>query len=150
MSLYPVVKLLHVLFAIIAVGFNLSYVVWLVKGKIQDQHLLFALNGVKLMDDKIANPSYVLSFLSGLLLAYLGGFNVLTVSWLLIALILFAVMGIVGFGLYSPTLKKQIEVLQEKGSASEEYKVIDRKQTTLGVTLFILALTIVALMVLKP
>jgi uncharacterized membrane protein len=147
---YPLVKLLHVLSAIIAVGFNLSYVVWLVKGKMEKDNLLFALKGIKLMDDKIANPCYIFSLLTGLLLAWMGGYNILTTGWIFYPLVLFSIMGFVGFGLYSPTLAKQIALLKEQGSNSPAYAAIDRKQTILGVILFSLALAIVVIMVLKP
>jgi hypothetical protein len=150
MDLYAIVKLVHVLVAIIAVGFNLSYVIWLVKGKMETSHLLFSLKGIKLMDDKIANPCYILALLSGLTLTYIAHYNILATPWIFYSLILFAFMGIVGFGFYSPTLSKQIKILQALGSDSAEYKAIDKKQTMLGIVLFTLALLIVAIMVIKP
>ena len=45
MSLYQILKFIHVFAAIIAVGFNFSYIVWLVKGKMEKEHLLFSLKG---------------------------------------------------------------------------------------------------------
>jgi len=56
-------------------------------------------------------------------------------------------MGIVGFGLYSPTLSRQIRILKEQGSGSAAYKAIDRRQTILGILLFTLALVILFIMV---
>ena len=69
-ALYPYVKTLHILFAIIAVGFNASYAVWLVRGQRDPAHLAFAVKGVKFMDDYIANPCYLLLLLSGLAMAF--------------------------------------------------------------------------------
>ena len=150
MSFYQIVKFVHVFSAIIAVGFNFSYIVWLVKGKMQKEHLLFALNGIKLMDDKVANPCYALSLITGFAMTYYAGYNILEVSWILYPIILFSIMGILAFLVYSPTLKKQIAVLEKLGSDSPEYKAIEKRQLLVGVILFALAISIVAIMVIKP
>ena len=150
MSLYQVIKFVHVFSVIIAVGFNFSYIVWLVKGKIQKDHLLFALKGIKLMDDKVANPCYGLAVTTGFAMTYYGGYNILAVSWILYPIILFSIMGILAFGFYSPMLKKQIAVVEKLGSDSPEYKAIEKKQMVLGTILFVLAISIVAIMVIKP
>ena len=150
MSLYQVIKFVHVFSVIIAVGFNFSYIVWLVKGKIQKDHLLFALKGIKLMDDKVANPCYGLAVTTGFAMTYYAGYNILAVSWILYPIILFSLMGILAFGFYSPMLKKQIAVVEKLGSDSPEYKAIEKKQMVLGTILFVLAISIVAIMVIKP
>jgi|SRR5688572_1101049 len=150
MSLYQIIKFIHVFSVIIAVGFNFSYIVWLVKGKIQKDHLLFALKGIKLMDDKVANPCYGLALITGFAMTYYGGYDILAVSWIFYPIILFSIMGILAFVFYSPALKKQIAILEKLGSESPEYKAIERKQTILGVILFTLAISIVAMMVMKP
>jgi len=150
MAWYPIVKFLHVLSAIIAVGFNLSYIVWFAKGKMEHAHLLFALKGIQLMDNYIANPCYILGLLTGGLLAWLGGYNILATGWIFYPLIIFAVMGVVAFGFYSPTLSRQIAILKEQGHESPAYEAIDKRQTLLGILLFFLALLIVVIMVVKP
>ncbi|MCU0450809.1 MAG: DUF2269 domain-containing protein [Bernardetiaceae bacterium] len=148
--MYLTLKLIHIVAAIVAVGFNLSYIVWLVKGKAQPEHQLFALRGIKLMDDWLANPSYLLSLITGLLMAYVGNFNVLEIKWLLVSLSLFGLMGVVAFGFYTPALARQIRVWQQNGPQSAEYRRADQRQTVVGLLLFALALAIVAIMVLKP
>jgi uncharacterized membrane protein len=148
--MYLTLKLIHILAAIVAVGFNLSYLVWLVKGKAQPDNLLFALRGIKFMDDWLANPSYLLSLATGLFMAYLGNFNLLEIKWLLVSLILFGFMGVVAYGFYTPALARQIRVLQASGPQSAEYRRAEQRQTWVGLLLFTLALALVALMVLKP
>ena len=59
-------------------------------------------------------------------------------------------MGILAFLVYSPTLKKQIAVLEKLGSDSPEYKAIEKRQLLVGIILFALAISIVAIMVIKP
>lgn len=149
---YLWLKLVHILAAIVAVGFNLSYVTWLVRsGLSQDPRQLgFALRGIKFLDDYLANPSYIVALLTGLAMAWVGGYDLPSTSWMLVALLLFGVMAVVAFGFYTPTLSRQIRVLETEGHESAAYKQLDRRQTVLGVVLFAFALTIVGLMVLKP
>jgi hypothetical protein len=150
MTLYQIVKFIHVFSAIIAVGFNFSYIIWMVKGKMEKDHLLFALRGIKFMDGKVANPCYGLVLISGFTMAYVAEYNILAVTWIRYPLILFAMMGLLAFAVYSPTLKKQI-VLVEKGEMdTPEYKAIEKKQMILGAVLFFLAVAIIAIMVIKP
>ena len=99
MQLYQILKFIHVFAAIIAVGFNFSYIVWLVRGKMQKEHLLYSLRGIKLMDDRVANPCYGLALISGFAMTYVGEYNILAVSWILYPLILFGIMGLLA--LYS-------------------------------------------------
>lgn len=149
-TLYSVIKTIHILTAIVALGFNLSYPLWFFKGKKEDTHLLFALKGIKMLDDRFANPGYILSLITGLLLCYIGHLDILHTFWLLGALILFAFAAGAGILLYSPVLNKQIKVLTEEGSQSATYKRLDRRQTAIGAMIFIFALAILFLMVTKP
>ncbi|MBX9783616.1 MAG: DUF2269 domain-containing protein [Chitinophagaceae bacterium] len=150
MSLYTFIKFLHILSAIIAIGFNFSYAVWTARAKKAKEHTLFALKGIKALDDWLANPSYILSLITGHIMVWMTGMNILKVSWLLYAEFTFALMGIVGFGFYSPVLRKQIKTLQQQGIDSAAYKAVDKKQTRIGFTLFVLALVLLVLMVFKP
>lgn len=150
MTLYQILKFIHVFAAIIAVGFNFSYIVWLVKGKMEKGHLLFSLRGIKLMDDRVANPCYGVALITGFAMVYIAGYDILTLSWILYPIILFAIMGILAFGFYSPALKKQIKIVEKYGSDSPEYKAIEKRQMFIGVILFILAVSVVAIMVIKP
>jgi uncharacterized membrane protein len=150
MSLYQIIKFVHVFSVIIAVGFNFSYIVWMVKGKMEKEHLIFALRGIKFMDGKVANPCYGLILISGFSMAYIADYNILSVTWIFYPLILFGIMGILAFGLYSPTLKKQIVLLENNGMDTPQYKAIERRQMVLGGVLFALAVAIIAIMVIKP
>src|SRR5688572_3551380 len=150
MSFYQILKFVHVFAAIIAVGFNFSYIVWLVKGKTEKEHLLFSLRGIKLMDDRVANPCYGLALITGFAMAYIAGYNILTVPWIFYPLVLFGIMGILAFGFYSPTLKKQIKIVEEYGGDSPEYKAMEKRQMLVGGILFVLAVSVIAIMVIKP
>ncbi len=102
-TFFNLVKYLHILLAIIAVGFNLTYSIWLVRGQRNPEHLGFALRGVKILDDYVANPAYVLLLISGLTMVFLAHYS-FTTFWILWALILFGIAIVLGAAIYTPTL----------------------------------------------
>jgi len=99
---YEVLKFFHVLFAIVAVGFNASYGIRLARAARERDHEAFALRGVKLLDDRFANPAYGLLLVTGLLMVWVGDLD-LTQFWLLTALVLYALAVGLGLFLYTPT-----------------------------------------------
>jgi uncharacterized membrane protein len=147
---YTLVKFLHIVFAIVAVGFNATYGIWLARAQRDPKHLDFALRGVKVLDDYVANPAYVLLLLSGLTMVFIAGYPVLTTFWLLAALILWIVLVAVGLGLYTPTLSGQIKTLAASGAESAEFQSLATRGMIVGIVLGVLVLLIVALMVFKP
>jgi hypothetical protein len=150
MTLYQIIKFIHIFSVIIAVGFNFSYIIWMVKGKMEKNHLLFALRGIKFMDGKVANPCYGLILITGLTMAFIADYNILTVTWIFYPLLLFGIMGVLAFAVYSPTLKKQIVMLEKEDMDTPEYMAIEKKQMAVGGILFTLVVAIIAIMVIKP
>ncbi|MBI5965385.1 MAG: DUF2269 family protein [Chloroflexi bacterium] len=149
MSLYAVLKYIHVLSAIAAFGANITYALWLTRAEKNPEALPFALRTVKIMDDWIANPAYILLFPTGWWLASLAGWP-LTTPWILTALILYGVLSIVGLAIYSPTLKKQIVLAESAGPTAPEYKKVSFRSNAIGVALNIIVLIVIYLMVVKP
>lgn len=149
MSLYTNLKYIHVLSAIVAFGANITYALWLTRAEKYPESLTFTLPTVKIIDDWVANPAYVLLFPTGWWLASLAGWP-LTKPWILTALILYIVVSIVGLGIYTPNLKRQIALAESVGSESPEYKKISFRTTTIGIVLNILVLIVIYLMVVKP
>ncbi len=147
--LFTTVKFLHVLFAIIAFGFNATYAIWITRAQRDPQHLEFALRGVKFLDDYCANPAYLLLLVSGLTMVALAQYP-LTTFWLLAALILWVVAIAIGYGVYTPTLSRQIRSLASSGVQSAEYRALAARGTVVGIVLAILVLLILVLMVFKP
>lgn len=66
--LYELTKWVHILAAIVAIGANATYGIWLARAAGKDEVLPFTLGTIKLIDDRIANPAYGLLLLSGLLM----------------------------------------------------------------------------------
>jgi uncharacterized membrane protein len=149
MDLFGVLKFLHVLLAMVAVGANVTYGFWIGRAAREPQFLPFALRGVKFLDDRVANPAYVLLLLTGGAMAAVGNVS-FTSPWLLVSLVLYLVMSVVGLMGYTPTLRRQIAALDAGGPASPEYRVLASRSQRLGAALGVLVVVIVLLMVTKP
>ena len=145
--LFNILLWVHILVVVIAFGANLTYILWFFRSENSRESLLFTLRTVKMMDDRMANPSYVLAFFTGAGMIYVDGLSYLT-PWILTALILYAIVSVLGLAIYSPWLKKQIALAEKPDSA--EYKAIANRVNTLGLVLNLLVLTITFLMVVKP
>ena len=143
-------KYIHVLLAIIAVGANVTYGVWMGRAKQQPEHLDFALRGVKFIDDYVANPAYVLLPITGITLMWRDGYTFDNAHWAGAALILWVVLAVVAIGLYSPTLRNQIKTLEAEGVGSAALKKLETRSQAFGGLLGIIVLVIVYLMVAKP
>ncbi len=117
MTPYLLLKYLHVALAIVAVGFNASYAVWLARAERDPAHQAFALRGVKFLDDRIANPAYGLLLFTGMTLVLVGRFD-FRIFWIAAGLALWAVVMLGGLAVYTPTLRKQIEVLDRTAPRS--------------------------------
>lgn len=147
--LYTAIKFLHILFAIGAVGANATYTVWLVRSRNDARDLAFALNGIRFLDNRIANPFYGLLLLSGLAMVFVAKIP-LTTRWIDSALVLwFLIVGVGALG-YTPALRKQIAALAAEGPDSAAYKAAARRGTITGSITGVLVLLILLVMVFKP
>ena len=68
--LYLLLKWLHVLAAIVALGANLTYGIWIAHASRHPEALSFTLRSIKLIDDRVANPAYGLLLVTGLLMVF--------------------------------------------------------------------------------
>jgi len=149
MDAYALLKLLHTLFAIIAVGTNITYGVWLTRAARDPEHLPFVLRGVKILDDRLANPAYGLLLVTGLALILVGPVH-WTTPWLLTALIFYAALLLLGLAGYAPLLRRQIAVLEAQGPGAAEYRRLAASARRIGAIVGIVVLIILYLMVMKP
>jgi len=146
---YLLIKSIHVLAAIVALGANLTYGVWLSLASRDEKALPFALRGIKVLDDRLATPSYVVLLVTGLLMVYLIKLP-FTLPWLLTALALYAVTALVGILAYAPTLRTQIRLAEDPGPSSLEYQKAAMRGQRLGILTIVIVVAIVFLMVVKP
>lgn len=147
--LFSILKWIHVLAAIIAVGANATYGIWLARASRSTDVLPFTLRTIKLIDDRLANPAYGLQLITGLAMAFILPIP-LTTPWLLTALVLYALLVLIGLGGYTPTLRRQIQLLDREGVRSPNYQALARRGILFGIVLAVLAIAIVFLMVVKP
>ena len=146
---YLLLKWLHVLAAIVAVGANVTYGIWIARASRNPDVLPFTLRGVKLIDDRVANPAYGVLLITGLLMVFVVRLP-LTTPWLLTALVLYVLIVLIGLFGYTPTLRRQIQALDSEGLSSPTYQALSRRGMMLGIILAVLAIAIVFLMVVKP
>jgi uncharacterized membrane protein len=148
-SLYLILKFLHVLLAIIAIGFNASYPIWFARARSEPEHALYALRGIKILDDRFANPAYALLLVLGVAMTLMAGIPFST-FWIAAALVLYVLLLVVGLLVYSPTLKGQIVALETAGPTSPEYSRLSQRGNFVGILLAVDVVIIVFLMVVKP
>ena len=148
MTWYSLLKFVHVLLAITAVGSNITYAAWNVRGAREPQHLAFALRGIQFLDQRVANPAYGLLLVTGLTLVVVGnwGFR----GWIITALILFVILIVVAVAFYTPAVRRQIEALESSGEASPAYQQRAGQARVYGIIAAVIAVAIVFMMVVKP
>jgi uncharacterized membrane protein len=150
MSLFVLLKFLHVLLAIIAVGFNATYGVWLARvAREPVPTQSFVLKGIKRLDDWFANPAYVLLAVTGVTMVFVGELH-LTTFWIAGGIVLWAIAVALGFFVYTPMLRNQILALETAGPESDDYKRYASNARFVGILLAAIVVVIVFLMVTKP
>jgi hypothetical protein len=150
MSLFVVVKFVHVLLAIIAVGFNATYGVWLARvAREPVPTQSFVLRGIKRLDDWFANPAYVLLAVTGVTMVLIGELR-FTTFWIAGGIVLWAIAVALGFFVYTPMLRNQIHALETEGPESEDYKRYSANARFVGILVAVIVVVIVFVMVTKP
>jgi uncharacterized membrane protein len=137
------------LLAIVAVGFNISYAVWIRRAAREPQHLNHILRGIKFLDDRFANPAYGLLLVTGLVMVLTTGIP-LTTFWIAAALVLWFIMLVMGLGFYTPALRTQIQVLEAQGPDSPKFRKLLSRSIVVGIVTLIPVLLILMLMIFKP
>ncbi|HEY0394794.1 MAG TPA: DUF2269 family protein [Candidatus Elarobacter sp.] len=147
--LYLTLKLVHILLAITAVGANFTYGVWFARARRYPAFAETALRGIKFLDDYIANPAYILLLPTGAAMVAAGnlGFGTRWISW---AMGLWLIAILIAYLLYSPILKRQIQIIAEHGIESPEYQATQGRANAAVGVLGVVVLVIVVLMVFKP
>lgn len=146
LALLPYLKWLHILSAIVAVGANVTYLVWMRAAEKDKSATAFALKGIARLE-KLANPAYGLLFLSGIAMLFVGSIP-WTTPWVLSGIILFVVIAALGGAGYSPALRKQTQLADKPDSA--EYRAAEERANRIGIAIILLASVVEFLMTVKP
>lgn len=148
MSEILVLKLVHVLAAIVALGANVSYGFWLrLAGRDRDR-LLFAIEGIRWLDRRIANPMYVVVLLTGVLMVLTGAYSFET-RWIAASIALYVLVAVVGIAFFAPAIRRQLAEA-ERDPTSSAYAAAAARTTRLGLLTTGAVFLIVVLMVTKP
>src|SRR2546427_6880912 len=108
MSMLVILKLIHVLAAITAVGANLTYTYWMRYAGQDRDRLIWTMKGIRRLDNFIATPAYVVLLITGVLMVIGGVFSFQT-GWIVAAIALYVVVVVViRIAFYAPALKRQI------------------------------------------
>ena len=147
-TLLLLLKLVHIVAAMLAVGTNATAVFWLSAGGRDPERLRFAISGIRRLDRKLAIPAFGVLFLTGITMVLLGLYD-FTQGWILLAIVLYLGLAVAGMTIMGPALKRVIAEA-ERDPDSEAFK--RAKQTSMRYTLGSLGvlLVIVTLMVMKP
>ena len=148
-SLYVVLKFIHVLSAITAVGANITYGVWSARSQADPTHLGFALKGIKFLDDRIANPAYGVLLLTGLLMIFIGNLSITTL-WIIVALLLFVILVVLAVAVYSPLLRELIKLVDAGDTSSPEFSRLSGRNRIMGPAFGVIVVLILVMMVFKP
>jgi uncharacterized membrane protein len=147
-TLILLLKVVHILAAIVAVGSNVTYAFWLARAGRDRERLVFTIEGIRRLDSRIANPAYIVVLLSGLGMVALGAFS-FTTGWIVAAIVLYVVLVVVGIAFFSPAIKRQLDEAQ-RDPLSPAYAAAASRSNLFGIGTLVVVIVIVVLMVTKP
>jgi uncharacterized membrane protein len=149
LTLYSFLKFLHVLLAVVAVGFNASYGIWLARVAKEPEHAPHVLRGIKILDDRFANPAYALLLVLGLAMVLEAGIPFST-FWIAASLVLYVVLVVLAVAGYSPALRQQVALAEAGRVDSDEYRQLAKRGGIIGGILAAIVVIIIFFMVTKP
>jgi uncharacterized membrane protein len=148
---YLPLKLVHVLSAIVAVGTNITYFVWL--AVMRDRSPVeqsFALGTIRRLDARLANPAYTVLPITGVVMVLISDALAFTAFWILAAIVLYAAVGVLAGVFFAPSLRRLIAVVEGEGASSSTYEAAMRRTRATGLVTMIPVAAILSLMVMKP
>jgi uncharacterized membrane protein len=148
MSAFLALKVVHVLAAIVAVGANLTYAFWLRRAGLDRDRLSWTIESVRRLDNRIANPAYILLLVTGVLMVLTGAYS-FEARWLQLAVVLYVAVALLGILAFAPAVRRQAAEA-ERDPTSTAYADAARRSNRLGLLTTGVALVIVVLMVTKP
>lgn len=145
---------LHVLGAVVALGFSLSYGLWVRRGEADGvAGRAFALRTVSWIDRRITTPAFIAQLVTGVLLVATIDWDLLRRAWLELSLGIYVLLTVLAMTVYAPSFRRQREIAEriaaDQGDEAE-YASASSKATTWGAVVTVLTLVIVVLMVWKP
>lgn len=143
-----ILKVVHVLSAITAVGANLTYAFWLGRAGRDRDRLVWTIEAVRRLDSRVANPAYIAVLITGIGMV-LGGAYSFETGWIAVSIVLYIATALMGILAFAPAIRRQL-AQAEADPTSEAYAAAARRSNFLGLATTALAVIIVVLMVAKP
>jgi uncharacterized membrane protein len=145
---------LHVLGAVIALGFSLSYGIWTALADATGpSERAFALRSISWIDRHATTPAYVWQAVTGIVLVALIDWSVLKQSWLEISIGLYVLLTVLALSRFAPLHRRQTALAERLATGEPveaEYRSAAAHALTWGVAVTLLTLAIVILMVTRP
>ncbi len=134
--------------AVVAVGTNLSFPIWVGLAEREASALAFTLRAVRSVDRAVTIPAYVLTAATGFVLVALEGVP-WSAAWIVGSIALFALLMGIGVVLYRPVSRERLAALAG-GVADPSYRSAARRAAALDAAILGAALAILVLMVVRP
>jgi uncharacterized membrane protein len=147
MSQYLLLKFIHILVAILALGTSAGLSIALEFYGSHPTHGPFLLRAIGRIVAFVVVPGYVLMLVTGLWMVNMAW--PLTTGWIQRAMVLWAV-GIAGLAIFLAVFRKQRRMLEAEGPSSASYKRVSLLGRGLGGGLGLVVIMILYLMVFKP
>ncbi len=144
---YVLVKFLHILIAILALGTSAGLGIVLEFYGDHPAHGAFVLRAIERILALFVIPGYVLMLVTGLWMAHLSW--PLTTKWIQLALVLWGI-GMVILGLTVVVLHRQIGLFNTQGPSSNAYRRVSLLGRGLGAGTGLIVVILLYLMVFKP
>lgn len=149
-----VVLFLHVLGAVVALGFSLTYGLWIALADAAGgDRRAFALHAISWIDRRFTTPAYVLQAVTGVILVLLVDVDLLRRAWLELAIGIYVLLTVVAITSYAPAHRRQAalaDALTRGEPAEADYEAAAARARNLGIAVVALTLVILGLMVVKP
>ncbi len=147
MSVYLVVKFVHILVAIVAVGSSAGSSLWLRLAMRSPAHLPFALRSAKFLDDVLTRPGLIVLLVTGLWMA--ASRWTLALFWIRAAVGLLLLVLVLLYVVVGPLMRRLIDAADD-GLASKNWARRERLFELTGGGSGLIIILIVWLMVAKP
>jgi uncharacterized membrane protein len=147
---YLPLKLVHIASAIVAVGANVTYFVWLaaMRGRPQPAQS-FALETISKVDRRLANPAYTILPTTGVIMVLISPLA-LTTFWIIVAIGLYVLLGLFGGLIFTPALRRLTAIVDTEGPEAAGYADAVRRVNARGLVTMLPVAGILYLMVFKP
>lgn len=149
LNTYLWLKLIHVVAAIVAVGTNITYFVWLSMARREPRPDASVVRGIRALDARLANPAYVVLPITGVLMVLDGDIG-FTTFWIATAIGLYVAVGVIAGLLFGPSLRRQVALAESGDVAPGAYAAAVKRTTTTGLITMVPIAAILFLMVMKP